>query len=257
MGVSSVGGLTNVYPAAPARNAPARVTGGQILFQEDFARSPLGMFNDGCGSASIDHDVMFNGRPTVRLDPQGNISSGTTPSTSPLTTGVVFKRRISDGFSGNFGVECWLRWTSANQTNNVFTTVSLYNRDGTSAWLSRLWIDTTTGSDQATLSYLNNAGTYTILGTISNQSFTQHQWDPVNGSWDRAGVWHYAKVITDFKNKNYVSIQFDDQVFPLPGTGVYQLASTGAKVMHFSIDYSQKTATRRFINVANVVGTEE
>lgn len=260
-GISSIGAASHVQQVSPARPSPSRVSGGRILFVEDHSSGLNGMFNDGCGSASVDYDIMFNGRPTVRLDPQGNTNaSATTPGTSPLTQGVVFKRRINDGFSGTFGMETWLRWTSANNNASgpgVLTTASLYNRDGTSAWLSRFWIDTSTGTDQAALSYLNSSGTYTQLASVTNQSFTQHQWDPVNSGWDRAGTWHYVKLITNMQSKQYVSIQFDDQVFSLSGTSIYQLASTGAKTMHFSVDYSQKTATRRFMNVGPVVGTVE
>ena len=228
------------------------------MFVEDHSNNYEGMFNDGSGSASLDYDTMFDNRPTIRLDPQGNTSSGTTPGISPLTTGVVFKRRINDNFSGAFGAETWVRWTSSNNNTNVFTTVSLYNRDGTNAWVSRFWIDTTAGTDSANIFYLNSAGTYTQLGsTIATQSFTQHQWDPVNGSWDRAGTWHYVKLVTNFSTKQYVSIQFDDVVFPLGGQGVFQLASTGAKTMHFSAEFAQKTATRRFINIGPMIGTLE
>lgn len=46
------------------------------------------MFNDGCGSACIDHAVRFNGRPTLRLDPQNNSSTaGATGGNQQLTLG--------------------------------------------------------------------------------------------------------------------------------------------------------------------------
>ena len=77
-----------VLDAPPAPYAPAIVTPvrypitGRVLFVEN-ATPHLrqgGMFNDGCGSASPDYNVLFNGYPTLRLDPQGNTTSSSTNS---------------------------------------------------------------------------------------------------------------------------------------------------------------------------------
>jgi hypothetical protein len=55
---------------APSRTAPARPSGGLVIFEENFDDGIMGMWNDGSGSASVDHNVRFNGHPSVRLDPQ-------------------------------------------------------------------------------------------------------------------------------------------------------------------------------------------
>src|SRR4051812_26956792 len=104
------------------------------LFVEVFRNHPLGMWNDGVGDAYRDCDVMFSGRPTVRLDTQGQSTAGSTsPGRTAATAGVVFKRRVHDNFTGIFGLECWFRFTGPN--NNGTTTpqfsMSVYNRTGT------------------------------------------------------------------------------------------------------------------------------
>src|SRR5882762_3658583 len=79
----------------------SRLGGGRILFIEDFRSPALGMWNDGVGGVNRDCDIMFAGLPSLRLDPQGNTSGGiTNPGRTAVTTGVVVKRRIHDGFTG-------------------------------------------------------------------------------------------------------------------------------------------------------------
>lgn len=379
-----------IMVADPAATAPHRATGGRILFEENFSDGFLtGMFNDGCGSAAIDHNVRFNGYPSVRLDPQNNSSTasatggsqqltlggivatytetsngtlvGTTtqssspsikasgyivlnsttggtgptadnnsyvlsyssaaitgstgawtvtfsgvnlvnlPGTpaasvttanlttatmtvnnpnpnctgSPVTSGVVFKRRIDDQFSGRFGNSFWFRPTGKSASTS-FTSVftgSIYNRDGANLWAARCLIQTSVGMSPSGGVWNNdNQLLWFVTGTssagfllvpfafITKAAFNQHSFDPVSGSWDRAGGWHYMKIVADFAQRQYVSIQFNETVYTsMAGQPLYQgIGDTGAKMMHFSIELAQaQSATRRFWNVAKVAGTQE
>jgi hypothetical protein len=240
------------------------------------------MFNDGSGSATRDNSITFtNGNPTLRIDPQGSINGSGSPSTGPVTTGVIVKRRISNLIKGTYAWEGWIRWTSQNNTSNVYTTVSNYNRSGTNAYYSRIWLDTTTGATGAgnpdgtglpyiNLLYLNSSGVWTQFGTY-NQRVADHQWDPINnpGKGDSAGMWHYFRLVTDFSGQKYVSLQFNDvlwnaSTFSAPinggatqqailgGQTFYSASDTGARVMHFSIEFSASTSSRRFISAAQL-----
>lgn len=390
-----VGGSTverqRVLVSDPVPAGPHRAAGGRLLFVEDFADGFAGMYNDGCGSASIDHNIRFNGRPSVRLDPQGNSSTssatggnqsltlagsaatytptsngtlvGTTTQAgapaiktggvnyivlntpaaagqwptvsgnscvltytgavttggagnwtvtftgvnllalpgapevsvttanqgtatmaacnpnpnctgSPLTSGVVFKRRVCDQFSGRFGHSFWFRPTgksAATSFTSVFTG-SLYNRDGVNLWAARCLIQTAVGmnppggvwnNDNQILWYITGVSAGFVLvpfAFLTRAAFNQHSWDPVGGTWDRAGGWHYLKLIADFAVTQYVSIQFDEAVYTsMAGQPLYQgIGDTGAKMMHFSVELAMaQSPTRRFWNVAKVTGTQE
>lgn len=373
----------------PVPSAPSRASTGRVLFEENFADGLLGVFNDGCGSASVDHNVRFNGRPSARLDPQNNSSTGSatggnqqltlggspqtitassnsalagtttqsgapaikttgwillnglasggptsdgnsyvlsyassvtsggsgawvvtfsgvnvvnlpgTPATSvttaniasavmavnnpnpnatgsPLTSGVVLKRRIDDQFSGRFGNEVWFRPTSkssASSFTSVFS-VSLYNRDGASFWAARWMPQVAIGmfpsggvwnNDNQLHWFLTGTSgggfTWQPLGFATRSAYSQHSWDPVAGSWDRAGGWNYCKIVADFAAKQYVSIQVNEALYTagVAGTALYQgTGDTGAKMMHFSVELAQaQSATRRFWNVGKYTGTME
>ena len=371
----------------PVPEPPSRASTGRVLFEENFADGMLGIFNDGCGSASVDHNVRFNGRPSVRLDPQNNSSTasatggnqqltlggspqaitassnatlvgtatqagtpvvkttgwillnglasagptsdgnsyvlsytsavitGSTgawivtfsgvnlvalPGTagasvttasigsavmavnnpnpnatgSPLTSGVVLKRRIDDQFSGRFGHEVWYRPTSKSSSTS-FTSVfavSLYNRDGQNYWAARFMPQLAIGMNPGTWNNDNQlhwflTGTSTggfiwqPLGFATRSGYSQHSWDPVSGSWDRAGGWNYCKIVADFAAKQYVSVQVNEAIYTsgVAGTALYEgVSDTGAKMMHFSVELAQaQSATRRFWNVAKYTGTME
>lgn len=376
-------------PLAPPSRGPIQVTSGQVMFVEDFSDAVLsGMFNDGCGSAAYDNNVRFNGKPSVRLDPQGNqmsssansvqltlggspqtigaatgatftgtssasgspaidtaggyiilntpsssgswqttsgnsaalsyasgVVSGSTgnwtvtfsgvnllilpgspdtsittqnigtatmvvnnpspsPGTSPNTNGVVWKRRVDDQFSGRFGHSAWLRPTSKSSAsaNTSVISQSLYNRDGTNFTAARLFWQLVIGmnqgagwnNDNTLLWYLSNAAPVGGLQrwvpfAFSTKAATgQHSWDPVGGTWDRAGVWHYAKIVADFAAAQYVSIQVDETLYTaMAGQPMYVSSASGAKTMHFSVEFGQTTGTRRFWNAAKVTGTVE
>jgi hypothetical protein len=266
---------------------PTRSSLGGRLFTENFRHPSLTMFNDGSGMASRDTSITFtDGNPSARLDPCTNTNgSQTNPSTGPLTGGVIFKRRVGNLIKGTYAWEGRLRFTSQNNTSNVLTSVSNYNRSGTSAYYSRIWIDTTTGATGTSnpdgsglpwiqLWYLNSSGVWTAFGTY-NSRVSDHSWDPVNnpGKMDEAGIWNYWRLVTNFSTSQIVSFQFNDvvwssaafptlpnggatQIASIGGQGIYVAADTGARVMHFSVEYSQATATRRFINVA-ALGAEQ
>jgi len=251
----------------------SRLGSGHILFIEDFRSPAISMWNDGLGGASRDCDITFAGLPTLRLDPQGNASGGlTNPGRTAVTTGVVVKRRIHDGFTGKFGIEAWFRLTSLNLTSNAFLAMSLYNRDGTNAYHGRIWLDPNgnnqpmvgrilDGAASNTLSGTNGSGTavYTAVTTsvLQNGGGT-HTYDPPTGRLDRAGGWHYVKLVVDMAAKRYVSVQLDGQA-PVD-ISAYQMDTTtsaGFAGMHFSFEFAATTSTARFVNIAQVIGTAE
>ncbi len=255
-------------------HALSRNGSGNILFVEDFRAPNLGMWNDGVGGASRDCDIMFAGLPSARLDPQGNVNTGATnPGRTAATNGVVFKRRIHDGFTSNFGVEAWFRFTSKNLTSSTFLSMSLYNRDGTNAYHGRVWLNPNgnntpmlaqilDGAATALVSGTNGSGaaTYTTVATsVLQNGAGSHAFDPTTGSLDKAGGWHYIKLVVDMANKKYVSLKLDGQ--PTTDLSAYSMdttATTGFAGMHFSFELSATTSTSpRYINVAQVIGTAE
>lgn len=234
---------------------------GVILFEEPCGyphSNPLvpvcGAWNDGAGSASIDWEQPFNGKPSVRLDPQGNVTGGTTdPTSSPLTSGVVWKRRLQFAdHNGVYSTECWIRWTSTNLSTNCYTVVNCYNRDGTNGHYGRMWIDTTV--DPVSLKYLDSTGTYVQIGTC-NINVVNHMYELGSGRVDVAGQWSFARLVVDFTNWQYVGFQFNDVYYDLSGIGIRTITSSGARAMHFGVDLVAKNATvPRYINVAELRG---
>ena len=95
---------------------------------------------------------------------------------------------------------------------------------------------------------------YRPLCFLTKESWSQHTWQPDAGKWDRTGAWHFAKIMVDWVAQQYIGIQIDDLNFPLSDP-LYTLASTGAKMLHFSIELAQTTATRRFWHIGQVEGT--
>lgn len=256
---------------------------GGILFMENFRHPRVTMFNDGSGSASRDNTITFpNGNPSLRLDPQGTVNAGG-PGTGPATNGVIVKRRLVNLIKGVYAWEGWARFTSQNNTSGINFTVSNYNRDGNNAYYSRIWLDTVTGASGASnpdgsglpyvnLLYLNAAGTWVQFGTY-NERVADHMWDPFNGpgKLDNAGFWFYWRLTTDFTNQKIVSFQLNDVIwsgapFPttpgatqqsdLSGKNIYVAADTGARVMHFSVEYSCSTSTRKFMHVAQLLAEQ-
>lgn len=74
---------------------PVSAGSGQVMFVEGAEDFYAGAFDDGYGSAAVDHNIRFNGRPTMRLDPQGFTTSSTANSQaltlggSPQTIGAA------------------------------------------------------------------------------------------------------------------------------------------------------------------------
>lgn len=239
----------------PRTNTPARV-----LFIEDFRRAVMGMFNDGIGSVHRDSEINFGGLPTARLDPQGNTTANVNPgSGGPDQSGIVFKRRIVDNFAQVWGLEYWLRLTSSNivANGNFMTSCSIYNRDGTNWWGARVWIDPSDAGGNLSVKTLNSAGTYDQQ-IFYAQNTSTHTYHLDLGTADTAGTWFYVKLVADMVNKKYVSVQFADKLVTFATT--YPLRSTpdtGPMSLHFSIECAQKSSVRRYVNVAQVVGTVE
>ena len=271
MSISSYSGSSHSGLINP--HALSRFNSGKIIFLEDFRSPNPGMWNDGVGSATRDCDIMFSGLPSLRLDPQGNVGSGTSPGRTANTGGVVVKRRIHDGFTGNFGVEAWFRMTSKNLTSNTFLSMSLYNRDGTNAYHGRVWLNPNGNNQPMLAQILDGAASNTAYGTDGTQpgvyttvatSVLQngagtHTYDPTTGSLDKAGGWHYIKMVLNMATKQYVSLKIDGQ--PVVDLSSYQMdttTSTGFAGMHFSFEMFATTSTSpRFINIAQVIGTAE
>lgn len=258
----------------PTRSAPMRSTGGTLLYVEDFAAVQPGVWNDGLGSASRDCDIMFDGKPTLRLDPQGQTNgSATNPGRTANTGGVVVKRRIHDGFRHRFGMEFWFRFSSINLTSNTLLSASIYNRDGTNAYHARIWLDPNGNNQPMLAKVLDGAATNTASGTnpagaatytsvstsVVQNGAGSHTFEPKSGRLDRAGGWHWCKFVVDFVTLKYVSIQLDGEALvDLSGYNIDTTTSAGFAGMHHSFEFSASTSTApRFISIANMVGTLE
>lgn len=257
-----------IYAPYQERLGIGRSGSGSVLYVEDFSAVQPGLWNDGLGSASRDCDIMFNGRPTLRLDPQGQVNSGATnPGRTAATSGVVVKRRIHDGFRHLYGIEFWFRMTSLNLTTNTFFSASVYNRDGTNAYHSRVWFNPN-GNNQPMLAQIldgaasataGSAVYATVATSVQQNGAGSHTFEPKSGRLDRAGGWHWAKLVANFATKKYVSLQFDgESLVDLSSYSMDVTASTGFAGMHHSFEFSASTSTRpRFVNVANMIGTVE
>lgn len=263
-GVESLLDQRNSMPVMGSPGAPIRVgppdygidsgnyfRTGQVVFSEPQDQSVLGAWNDGIGSASIDWKVPFNGQPGIKLDPQGQVASGTNPGTSPITTGVVWKRRFQFALAGIYSAECWIRWSSENNGTNTFSVLDHYNRDGTNAWLGRLWLDNTL--NPLSLKIVDSTLSYIQIATCQIFPAT-HMYDLNGGRYDKGGQWSFARLIVDFAQRKYVGIQFNDVYYDLSAYSLVQLASTGAQAMHFGFSYAQKTSTRRYMHVCGLTG---
>jgi hypothetical protein len=103
------------------------------------------------------------------------------------------------------------------------------------------------------LKYINSSGVWTTAATL-NLSGATHLYDLPNGNIDKAGMWLYWRLRTDFNTDQYVDAIINDKYVDLRGLGLYISASSGAQAMHYSWEYSQKTSTRRYVNVAQMIG---
>lgn len=245
----------------------------RTIFIEDFRAPTPNMWNDGAGSASRDTEIWYDGCPMARLDTQGQSSAGaTSPGRTAATSGVVFKRRVHDAFSGVFGMELVFRLTSLNITSNTFPCLSVYNRDGVSAWHGRMWLDP--GGNNAVIHgrILDGVatpaanggspltGTNTVwadrLATLQQYAAGSHLYDVSAGSgrMDKSGAVHRAKLVVDLKNKRYVSATLNDWTTDLSDLQLDQTTSSGAAMMHFSFEFCASTATRRYMHIGQVRG---
>jgi hypothetical protein len=264
-----------VVVAEPLRPAPTRIGTGQILYVEDFRAIQPGLWNDGVGWADTDPDILFNGRPSLRLDTGGNSNGApANPGRTANTSGVVMKRRVHDGYRHPFGVEFWWRFTSLNLTSNALFSMSIYNRNGTQAHHGRVWLDPNGNNVpmharilDGTASAAANPGVPTtgpnavyadVVTSVNQNGAGTHTWDVASGRLDRAGGWHWCKMVVDFTTLKYVSLQVDGEA--LTDLSTYNLDitdTTGFAGMHHSFEFSASTATRRYLNVANMIGTVE
>lgn len=257
----------------PVRSAPTRAVGRRILYVEDFCAVMPGLWNDGVGWAARDTDILFNGKPTLRLDTGGQVN-GTQPNPlrTAITSGVVVKRRIHDGYRHRFGVEGWFRMSSLNLTSNTLFSMSIYNRNGTQAHHGRVWLDPNGNNQPLVARILDGAATNAVSGTNSAGAATytavstsvlqngagSHTYDVPSGRLDRAGGWHWVKLVVDFATLKYVSVQLDgESVVDLSSYSLDVTDTTGFAGMHHSFEFSASTSTRRFVNVANMIGTVE
>lgn len=243
----------------------------RVLFREDTRAWPPGMWNDGAGDAYRDGNIMFGGRPTYRLSLDGNTNSGTDPGRTAATGGVVFKRRIQDGFTGIFALELWFRFTSTNNNSvgNPLFSMSVYNRTGTdtdgtsTAWHGRFWLNQMGNNKNIHGFVLDGTASGTAGAAVWADVIQSHQQNgagshtfmPSNGGLDRAGGWHYAYLAVDLLNKKYVGCKLDGETYvDLSTYNLDATSSTGAAMMHFSTEYSSNTGTYRFMNIAQVTG---
>lgn len=200
-------------------------------------------------------------------------STAINPSRTAITTGVVAKRRIHDGFLGTFGVETWFRFTSTNNTSNVLPVLSVYNRDGASAWHGRLWLKVQgnnlpidacildgAASAAANADALNGAGAIwrkVDESRLQNGGGT-HLYEPGAGRMDRAGGWHWCRLVVDFATKTYVSVQIDgNAAIDLTAYVLDQTTTSGFAGWHSSFEYAGLTSSARYMHLSRFAITEE
>lgn len=261
----------------PPRPAPTRASGGQVIFSTNFRSIHTGFWNDGVGTSDTDFDILdLAGNPTMRLDNGGNVNGApANPNRTAITTGVVTKRRVHDGYAHKFGMEFWFRYTSLNLTSNALLSASIYNRNGAQAHHARVWLDPAGNNVPMVARILDGVATiaanpgqttngsapavYTAAVTSLQQNGAgTHTYDPPTGRLDRAGGWHSCKLVVDFANLKYVSIQLDGQ--PATDLSPYLLDitdTTGFAGLHLSFEFSASTSTRRFVHIGNPIVTLE
>lgn len=251
----------------------SRAPSGRVVFIEDFRNPMPGVWNDGVGGGTRDTEITFGGLPSYRLDPQGQSWTGeANPGRTARTAGVVAKRRFHDNFSGRFGIEAWFRMTSTNLTSGAIPSISLYNRTGTQAHHGRVWLDPNGNNQPMVARILDGDATNTLSGTLGTGSAVyvaavtsenqngagSHVYDPVSGRLDKAGGWHFVKLVIDLKIKKYVSVNLDGNVADISAYSLDTVDSTGFAGMHFSMEFCATTTTSpRYVNFARIVGTEE
>ena len=55
----------------------------------------------------------------------------------------------------------------------------------------------------------------------------------------------------------YTSLQFNEVTYDLSANAIRTSASTSQTMLHFSVEMNQHTSSRRWINIADLVGTRE
>ena len=200
-------------------------------------------------------------------------STAQNPGRTAVTGGVVFKRRFHDSFVDKYGVEVWFRLTSPNNTSNVFPVLSIYNRDGASAFHGRMWLRPQGNNLPLDACILDGAFTaagnavpltgggavwrYIDTSTLQNSSGT-HLYSPSTGQMDRAGGWHSARLVVDFIAKRYVSLQIDgNPEKDLSAYALDQTTTSGFAGLHASFEYCGSTATQRYMHLAKFEITKE
>ena len=266
-----------VVVAEPVRPMPTKGTTGRVIYKEDFRGVRPGLWNDGLGYIMSDNDITLGGLPSLRLD-TGGASAGATsdPGRTANTSGVVAKRRIHDNWAGRWGLEAWFKFTSLNNTSNSKLSMSIYNRNGTQAKHFRVWLDpagnntpmhgrildgaATAAANPGTPTTGTNAVYADVLTSTLQNGGGSHTYDPATGRLDLAGGWHWVKMVVDFATGQYISLQLDSLSVDLTaGSGYFWdiTDTTGFAGMHHSFEYHGNTTTRRFVNIANVIGTLE
>ena len=217
------------------------------------------------------------GGPCNACNPQYHPTGSPQPSYMP-----VFKRRVNDQGGGNWGSELWWKPTSqqsATTATSLFVH-RLYTRNGYTYFGGSVMTQFAIGMTRtvwandyllfwyATGSGTSGGGVIWVPLAFACGAYSQHSWDPVNGTFDRSGCWNFSKIIIDFTpgqagsaggtfGGSYVSFQFNETVYPLAGSVYQSTNDTGAKVMHSSAECGRTTTTRAFFNVAHMVGTNE
>jgi hypothetical protein len=196
------------------------------------------------------------------------------PGRTASTAGVVAKRRILDPFVGALGFEGWFRMTSTGLTSNTYPVLAIYNRDGTSAFHGRVWLNPITNNGNMQAFILDgNASAASNFGagptgsgavwvskatsTLQN-SAGSHSYMPSTGQFDQSGGWHHVKLIIDTLNKTYLSLRLDGG--PIVDLSSYALdvtTTSGAAMNHFSVEMMATTSTYRYMHWNTLRGTRE
>lgn len=212
------------------------------------------------------------GATSTGVSPPG-ATTAINPGRTANVTGVVAKRRIHENFLERIGLEVWFRLTSTNNTTNTYPTLSVYNRDGTSAFHGRIWLRPQGNNLPLDVLILDGAATaaanavpltgggaaWRKVDTSDRQNSSgTHLYEPFSGRMDRAGGWHWAKLVVDFSTQKYVSCQLDGRpIVDLSAYNLDQTTTAGFAGMHCSFEYCAGTTTPRYMHTARWVITKE
>ena len=246
------------------------ITGGRVLYVENFKSTTTSMFNDGAGYAYRDTDNMFMGYPTAKLDTNGIATGATDPGRSPDSSGgIVFKHRIQNDYPttpGKYGMDFWWRALGTTLSVNNFFSAYIYNRDGATWHGGHIWFDMTAVANKTRILYCNQSANYLAVTPDSLYNPGGHPFDYAGGSVagggytpDKTGEWNNVKLVVDLTNNQYVSLRMNNVDFTsqIGGQTLPSTADTSPTSLHMGVWFAAKNTSRRIMSVAYFVFTDE